>query len=88
MRRLAHVGPARLDLIIRPDGDVEFLLSVAIEVSNQKTAIPVLLIEPAFECARRARAKLLPRFRNLLAQEEHAAGEGAGGAQTYEFLHC
>ncbi len=87
MRRLPHVGSTRLDLVVGPDGNVEFLLYISIEISDEKTAAAVLVVKPAFESAGNARAELLPRFGDLLPQQQRAADDRAGGAQTPESLH-
>src|SRR5206468_11424668 len=51
MRRLTVVGPARLDAIVRPDGNVDHLFQVAIEVADEEVDAAVGLVEPAFEGA-------------------------------------
>jgi hypothetical protein len=51
MRRLAEVGPAGFDAIVRADGDVDDLLQIAIEVSDEETDAAVGFVEPAFERA-------------------------------------
>src|SRR5260370_16680653 len=87
MRRLPQIGPTRLDPVVRPNGNVELLLGVAIEIANQKTAAAILVREPAFERADDARPELLTRFGDLLARQQHAAGDRASGPQTHESLH-
>src|SRR5260370_17589874 len=87
MRRLREIGPVRLDRVVRANGNVELLWGVAIEIANQKTAAAILVREPAFERADDARPELLTRFGDLLARQQHAAGDRASGAQTHESLH-
>src|SRR5262249_16772474 len=82
--RLAHVRSAWFDVIVRTDGDVEFLLCVAIEISHQKALVDLLIIEPAFKCTRKASAELFSGLGNLLAQQQCAAGNRAGGTQTHK----
>src|SRR5260370_8469891 len=86
MRRLPQIGPTRLDPVVRPNGNVELLLGVAIEIANQKTAAAILVREPAFERADDARPELLTRFGDLLARQHHAPGDPATGAHTPEPL--
>src|SRR5439155_14119758 len=81
MRRLPHVGSTRLDLVVGSDGNIQFLLYISIEISDEKTAAAFLVFKPAFESAGNARAELLPRFRDLLPQQQRAADDRAGGAQ-------
>ena len=51
-----RVRTARLDAVVRADGNVELLLRVAVEVADQQALAPVRVVEPAFERARHARA--------------------------------
>src|SRR5579864_5802707 len=88
MRRLTHVGAARLDTVIGPDRDVKLLFGVAIEVSDQKGAGIFVAGEPPLECARNAGAELLPWLGYSLATQEHAANETAGGANSRQSVHC
>src|SRR5258708_39615206 len=60
MRRLAHVWASGLDPIIGPDGDVQSLRRVPIEIADKKAAAAVWILEPAFERAGDA-APELPR---------------------------
>ena len=50
MRRLALVGTARIDPIVRTDGNVELLIFVTIEVPDQDDVHGVLARTPALEC--------------------------------------
>src|SRR5262245_37993844 len=58
MRRLTHVGAARIDVVVRSDRNVDRLAVVAIEVADEEIAGAVGSCEPAFECTRDARAEL------------------------------
>src|SRR5204862_1430512 len=49
MRRLAQVGATRLDLVGRTDRNIELLGRVAIQVSDEKTAAAIVVVEPALE---------------------------------------
>ena len=88
VRGLAHVGPARLDSIVRPDGDVERLAVIAIEIPDEKAAAAVRVGEPALERAGDAGPELPLRFAGQLLRpssvvegrrNQHAAGDDGGG---------
>src|SRR5206468_8394638 len=51
MRRLPAIGTAGIDVVVRPDRNVELLLLVAVEVSEQKAEGSVGVAEPSLECA-------------------------------------
>src|SRR5262249_60948318 len=78
---LSHVRPAWFDAIIGTNGNIEFLLRIAVEISDEKTAAPILVNEPAFKGSGHTRAELLARLGDLLTQQQCAAGDGTGGAQ-------
>ena len=61
MRRLSLVGVAGLDPVVRPDRDVEGFLGVAVVVADQHAEAAVLVLVPAFEGGRDARAALARR---------------------------
>src|SRR5439155_16514771 len=61
MCRLALIRPARLDLVLRSDGDVEVLLGIPVEVANEQVDAAVAVPVPAFECAGDARSALADR---------------------------
>src|SRR5262249_38149398 len=87
VRRLSHIGTAWLDAIVGSRRKVEFLLRVAIEVSEQQTDAAVLVVEPALVRAgdprpaladrvgQRKRRRRLPGA--LLAVNERTGGQGA-----------
>jgi hypothetical protein len=49
MRRLTLIGSARLDLVVRPDWDIEFLVEVPIEVAEREHQGPGVVAKPTFE---------------------------------------
>src|SRR5437667_2154775 len=63
MRRLAHIGPARLDAVVGPWRNVEFLFRIAIEVADQDALGAVLFVIPALERRRHTRAALADGLR-------------------------
>ena len=90
MRRLSHVGTARLDPVVRPDRDVERLLGVAIVVADEEAAAAVRVVVPALERAGHAVAGSAARRWNRggLGRQKNAAGQEAGGTQKTESVHC
>jgi hypothetical protein len=79
-------GP-RLDAIISSNRNIQFLLCVAIEVSDEKAPAAVWIVIPTLESAGNTCAELFARLGNLLTQQQSAADEGAGGAHHYRSLH-
>src|SRR5262249_33044907 len=63
MGRLALIRSARLDLILRPDGNVELLFRVAIEVADEQVDRAVAIPVPALVRAGDARSALANRIR-------------------------
>ena len=79
MRRLAQVGATRFDPVGRTDRNIQFLGRVAIQVSDEKTAAAIVVVEPALECAGDARTELLARLaRQSLARRGGLPGEQDG----------
>ena len=66
MRRLPQVGAAGLDPVVGTDRNIEFLLRIAIEISDEKAASSLSLAlvagEPTLERAGNAGAEFLPRL--------------------------
>src|SRR6185295_225061 len=62
-RRLTLIGTARLDPVVRPDRNVELLLRVAVEITDQRVGVAVLAEVPAFVRAGHTRAALADRLR-------------------------
>src|SRR5205809_3392895 len=95
MRRLAHIGPARLDAVVGPWRNVEFLFRIAIEVADQDALCAVLFVIPALERRRHTRAALADGLRQrqwarCLADSllSGAGQRGAGGARHEEPDTC
>src|SRR6185436_20428758 len=63
MRRLPLIGPALepLDAVAGADRDIELLLRVPVEVADERALAAVLLVVPALEGGRDARAALADR---------------------------
>src|SRR5439155_7994026 len=61
MRRLALIRTARLDLVLRSDGDVEVLFGIPVEVADEQVDAAVAVPVPAFECAGDTRSALADR---------------------------
>src|SRR6185369_16124139 len=76
MRGLAWVGPAGLDAVIRPDGNVRLFLAVAVEVPEQNAEGPVRIREPAFESSCDALPRVMRRLDgdHLLGQQKGRRG--------------
>src|SRR5262249_52118361 len=88
MGGVSPVLPAWVDTIIGGNGNIEFLLGVGVVISDQKNPGPILVNEPAFKGSGHTRAELLARLGDLLTQQQYAAGDGTGGAQTEDSFHC
>src|SRR5262249_25068125 len=90
MRRLSHVGTARLDPVVRSDRNVELLLGIAVVVPDEERPAAVRIVEPALVRGRDAVARCAPRHghRRLLRRQKNAAGDRAGGYQKTESCHC
>src|SRR5207249_5811999 len=95
MRRLAHIGPARLDAVVGPWRNVEFLFRIAIEVADQDALCAVLVVIPALERRRHTRAALADglrqrqRARRLADSLLSGAGQrGAGGTRHHQPERC
>src|SRR4029453_495805 len=82
MRRLAQVRTAGLDPVVRSDGNVQRLRRIAIEVSDQKAAGPVGIVEPPFERAGDSGSELFRRLAmQLLGRYQRATNKCEGGTQ-------
>ena len=80
VRGLPHVGAARIDVIVRPDGHVERLAVIAIQVADEKDTAPVGIGEPPFKRTGDARAELPLRLAwQLLARSEVEGGADCRG---------
>src|SRR5262249_45541078 len=90
VRRLAHVGPARLDPVVRTDWNVDVLPRVAVVVADEERAGAVRVVVPPFERAGDAVTGAATRLgnRDLLGRDNNAAGQEAGGAEEAESVHC
>ena len=57
MRRLAEVGAARLDPVVRSDRDVHLALPISIQIAHEEDVAAVGIVEPALVGAGDARAE-------------------------------
>src|SRR5439155_20607331 len=73
MGRLALIRPARVDAIVRSDGDIEFLLRVAIEVADEDADAAVLVVIPALERAGQGRQRPRPDRKSTRLNSSHVA---------------
>ena len=70
MRRLPAVRTTRIDVVVRPDRDVDLLLQISIVVAKEKTECAVRIREPSFESPGDARGGFVRRARSATADRK------------------
>src|SRR5262249_44079604 len=95
MRRLTSIRPARFDLVVGPERNVDRLLRIPVVVTDEERSAAVGIVEPAFVRAGDARAEAAPRLGDSglgLTRQKNAAGERscerAGGDPDSDSDHC
>src|SRR5882762_5637502 len=67
MRRLALVGPTRLNLVIRTNRDVQLFLQIPIEIPKKNTETAVRILEPTLIGGRHVLTRLVQRLHGQLS---------------------
>ena len=69
MRRLAAIGTARLEAIVRADGDIDLFFEVPVVVTKQQAEASVRIRKPALEDSGDALSRVMTRFERQLLSE-------------------
>src|SRR4030095_11213669 len=75
---LSLIGSSRINVVIRPDRNVECLFLVPIEVTDEETKTAVVVLEPAFKRAGDAGACVAKRFQGQLLLRDKRNTKGTG----------
>src|SRR5262249_35164659 len=71
---LTLIRASRIDPVIRSDGDIDFLLCIAIEIAQKQAEASVGVFEPAFEGTGDAGAGFVDGFQGQCLRVETAEG--------------
>src|ERR1700687_118885 len=92
MRRLALVGPTRVNSVIRTNRDVQLFLQIPIEIPKKNTGTAVRILEPALIGGRYVLTRLVQRLHGQLsglpARRQRHAHERPACEQNHKTQCC